>query len=132
MCREPIPDEEIVCIRIPSGEPWFQADTISSANFKLNHRVNEQGISVYREAVVTHEEILSKPGAIAGSFLATARVGAIRSLCDGTGKPLGLDVIPVDDEKDPGHAEIRSPTPGQLPAAAAKALKKLFVRVEVS
>ena len=37
-----------------------------------------------------------------------------------------LDMVAVDDEMDPGHAEIRGTEPGKLSSSASRALKKLF------
>lgn len=127
MPERTIPDDEVLFRRIPPGEAWFEPpDRITSANFKLRKSRNELGLSTYRAAKVSAEAVLSKPDAIAGSFVAAATVGDIRALKDGNGKPLHLDVVAVGDEDDPGHAEIRCPVPGTMPNSAAVALKKLF------
>lgn len=122
-------DDELVFRRIPSAQPWFEEpDRVTSANFKLDRRRNEQGISVYRRAVVTAEQVLAMPDATPGSFVVAATVGAIRGLRNGKGEPLNLDVVAVDGADNPGHAEIRGPEPGKLTSAASNALRDLFKR----
>ena len=124
-----IADDEVLYRRIPPGESWFQPpDRISSGNFKLQG--DELGISVYRAITVDVAGVLSKPEAIAGSRVAQTTAGQIRAASDTKGDPLGLDVVPVDDENDPGHAEIRGPVPAVISSSAAKALKKLFKLAE--
>ena len=125
MPERTIADDEVLYRRIPPGEDWFEPpDQISSLNFKL--RPNELGISVCRAITVDVAEVLSKPGAIAGSRVAQVTVGQIRDARDSKGNPLHLDVVSVNDENDPGHAEIRGPVLGTHAKIAAKALKKLF------
>jgi len=120
---ETIPNDEVLLRRIPSGKPWFEPpDRITSANFKL--RPGEDGLSVYRERLVSADEVLKKPGAIDGSFVVRATAGEVRQARNGKGEPLGLDVVAVNDEYDVGHAEIR----GRLNASAAESLKRLFKR----
>jgi len=127
MPDERIPDDEIIYRRIPPLHDFFEEpDRVTSANYKLDQRNAEFGLSVYRASVVTSEEVLQKPEAIAHSRIAAARVGEVRTLCGGDGQHLRLDVIVVDDENDPGHAEIRGPQPGQLARSATKALQRLF------
>lgn len=133
MCQQPLSDDEVVCRRIPPNEPWFEPpDQVSSANFKLDARTGERGLSVYRLSVVSAQQVLEKPGAIPGSMVAAARVGDIRKLVSGAENSLHLEVVAVDDENDPGHAEIRGPQPGVLAPAASKALKKVFKRLSDS
>ncbi len=128
MSRQWIPDDEVVFRRIPSSAPWFEPpDSISSANFKLAR--NELGKSVYRAKIVTGAEVLAQPDAKPDSFLVQATVGDIRRLTNARGQSLDLDVIAVNDESDPGHAEIRGPTPGRLAPAASKALQRVFTKV---
>ena len=125
MPERTIADEEVLYRRIPPGNDWFEPpDRISSFNFKL--RPDELGISVYRAIAVSAAEVLSKSEAKPGSRIAQASVGPIRAACDGKGEPLHLDVVPVNEENDPGHAEIRGPVPGLVSSSASKALKKLF------
>jgi hypothetical protein len=126
VCNDRLSDDETVCIRIPASAPWYEPAGLTSANFKLDHRTNERGISVYRESIVSHAEILSKPDAIPGSLIATATVGDIRRLVSGLNVQLNLDVVPDNDANDPGHCEIYGPTPGEMLPAASKALKRLF------
>ncbi|HUY36911.1 MAG TPA: hypothetical protein VMV69_29600 [Pirellulales bacterium] len=125
-----ISDDEIVYRRIPCAAPWFEdPEQITTANFKLNRRRGDLGLSVYRAAMVTPEEALAKANAAADSLVAAANVGDIRALCNGRGEPLALDVVAVDDEHDVGHAEIRGAQLGKLSSAASGALHGLFKRI---
>ena len=125
MSEGTISDDEVLYRRIPPGAPWFEPpDRISSFNFKL--RPEEFGISVYRARLVDAVGVLNKPGAIPGSRVAQATVRQIRAAQDNKGNPLRLDVVPVSDENDPGHAEIRGAVLRQNPKSAAKALRDLF------
>lgn len=130
MSEQAIADGEVLYRRIPPGEKWFKPpDRISSANFKLRKRqdgTKEEGISVYRKGIVNLEAVLNKPDAIPGSVVAAATAKEIRALRNGSGEPLDLDVLPVDDEHDSGHAEIRGPEPGKLSRGASEALRRLF------
>ena len=127
MDADRVSDEEVVYRRVPSTLPWLEPpDRVTTANFKLDQRRSEQGLSVYRQAVVTIDDVLAKPDAIPGSHVARATVGAIRALCNGRQEPLNLDVIIVAAENNPGHAEIRGPQPGKLSQAASNALRNLF------
>jgi len=124
-----IEDEEVVYLRVPPMAHWFEPpDHVTTANFKLDDRRGDLGLSVYRQSNVTVEQVLAKADAIPESRVASATVGEIRRLKNRAKKPepLNLDVIVVDDENDPGHAEIRGPTPGTLAPAASKALRDLF------
>ena len=129
MSEGTIADDEVLYRRIPPGKDWFEPpDRISSLNFKL--RPGELGISVYRKITVNAADVLSKPGAIVGSGVVQAIVGQIRDARDGNGNLLNLDVVPVNDENDHGHAEIRGPERGVISKSTAKALKKLFTLAE--
>lgn len=129
MSERTIADDEVLYRRIPPGSPWFEPpDRISSANFKL--RRGELGISVYRAAAVDVAGVLNKPEAVAESRVAKVTAGQIRDVRNGKGNPLGLDVVAVNDEDNPGHCEIRGPSLKNHPKTAAKALKKLFKLVE--
>ena len=127
-----IPDDEVLYRRIPIVEGWFQPpDRITSSNFKL--RDDELGISVYRASIVDAANVLNRPEVKVECRVAAATAGQIRVAKNGKGEPLHLDVIPVDDEDDPGHAEIRyrDPTselidPGKISKSAANALRSLF------
>lgn len=124
-----IADDEVLYRRILSGESWFQPpDRISSGNFKLQG--DELGVSVYRAVAVDAAGVLNKPEAVANSKVAEAMAGQIRAAQDGKGNPLSLDVVAINDENDPGHAEIRGPVPGVISKGAAKALRDLFKLVE--
>ncbi len=81
---------------------------------------------MYRERIVSGLDVLNKSQAIPGSLLAWATAGEIRALTNAAGQSLHLDVIPVADEHDAGHAEIRGPESGKLSTSAAKALSRLF------
>jgi hypothetical protein len=125
LTSQPLSDDEVVVRRIPPGSRWFELpDRITSANFKL--RRGERGLSVYRLSVVSPQSVLNQPGAIPGSRLGFTTVGEIRRMAGPGGKPLGLDAVVVDDEQDPGHAEIRGPSPEQYPRAALDSFKRLF------
>lgn len=127
MCGQRLSDDEVVYRRIPRATHWFEEpDKITSANFKLDQRIQETGVSVYRGSVVNATEVLSKPDAIPGSLVAVATVGEIRRLENAAGAMLGLDVVIVDDANDPGHSEIRGPVEGKMSPSASNALKKLF------
>lgn len=129
MPADRVADDDRVYRRIPRAAPWFaEPNTITSANFKLDHRRGDLGLSVYRASVITAADVLTKPAATRESFVVSARVADVRTLCSIKGEPLGLDVIVVDDEHDAGHAEIRGPSPGTLSPAASKALRDLFSR----
>jgi hypothetical protein len=122
-----ISDNEVVYRRIPLAEGWFEPpDRISSCNFKL--RQNELGISVYRAAMIDVAGVLNRPEVKGEYRVAATTVGKIRAARNGKGEPLNLDVVPVNDENDPGHAEIR----GRIPSGAAKALSHLFSFAESS
>lgn len=126
-----IPDHEILYRRIPPGETHFQPPSrITSANFKL--RRGELGLSVYRKIAVDLTGVLKRPEAIAGSRIAQATVGQIRSARNSEDTLLGLDVVATNDENDPGHAEIRGPKPGLITSSAAKTLSKIFKLVDLS
>lgn len=124
MPDETIPDDEVLLRRIPSGKPWFEPpDRISSMNFKL--RRDDVGLSVYREKFISAEQLLQKPDSIPGSFVVKTTVGEVRRLKNGKGDELHLDVIPIDDEEDKGHAEIR----GKFSNSVSESLKRVFQRV---
>jgi len=122
-----IDDEEVVYRRIPPVMPFYaEPGRITRTNFSLDKRRGELGLSVYRASIVTSHDVLSRPEAIPDSLVASARVKDIRELIGGDGKWLRLDVVIVDDQDNPGHAEIRSPELGVLTASASKALRGLF------
>ena len=47
-------------------------------------------------------------------------------LTNAKGEPFGLDVFIIDDENDPGHAEIRFSPPRKFSQSVANALKNIF------
>ena len=127
MAEQNIADDEVLFRRIPPGTKWFEPpDRISSINFKLRKNRQELGLSVYRANKVHAKDILDDPDAIPGSIIAKASAGDIRKLTDGNGKPLELDVVVINDDNDPGHAEIRGPVLGVIKESASVALRKLF------
>lgn len=127
MSDEPISDDEVLLRRIPSGKPWLEPpDRVTSANFKLGR--DDKGLSVFRERFVSEAELLKRPDAIEGSLVVRATAGEVRRAKNGKQEPLNLDVIPVDHDTNPGHAEIR----GQFTASVAGALKRLFLHADSS
>jgi hypothetical protein len=125
----PIADDEVLYRRIPPGKDWFEPpDRISSLNFQL--RKGELGISVYRASLISASDVLKRPEAIVGSRIGMATAGQIRAARDAKGDRLDLDVVRVNDEKDPGHAEIRGTVLHKRGRVAAKALRKLFQLIE--
>lgn len=125
MSDSTIGDDEVLYRRIPPGNDWFEPpDRISSLNFKL--RRDERGLSVYRASVVSARQVLDKPGALPGSRVAQSTARQIRSAGDAKGVPLGLDLVAINDEDDPGHAEIRGTSLSQRRTSVARALKELF------
>jgi hypothetical protein len=125
-----IADQEVLYRRIRCGSTWFEPpDRLTSANFKLKKLPDgqfEEGLSVYRASIVSVAEVLAKPDALPGSMVASATAGEIRALRNAAGVPLNLSIVAVDDEDDPGHAEIRGPEPRRLSESASKRLKSLF------
>ncbi|MEX2318180.1 MAG: hypothetical protein WD669_13560 [Pirellulales bacterium] len=120
-------DDEIVYRRIPSYPPFYKPDNwLTTANFKLDSRRNELGLSVYRTSIRSLEEVLS---AVPNSFAVSASVREIRNLTNAGGTPLNLDVLPIDESgTNPGHAEIYGPTPGHLTRSMTNALRNLFAK----
>lgn len=120
-----IADDEVLYRRIPLAENWFQPpDRITTANFKL--QTGELGKSVYRAGIVDAANVLNRPEVKYECRVAAATAGQIRAAKNGKGEPLNLDVVPVNDEDDPGHAEIRGPVVGIISSGATKALRNLF------
>ena len=139
MSERTIADDEVLFRRIQPGTQWFEPpDRLTSASFKLKRLKDgryEEGLSVFRRAIVSAAEVLAKPEAKPGSILAHASAGEVRALeralPNGASEPLGLDVLAINDENDPGHAEIRGPEPRKISASASKKLAKLFRVVDV-
>jgi hypothetical protein len=58
--QDHVSDNEILLRRIPPSSPWFEPpDRIASFNFKL--KPCEMGLSVYRERIVSRQEVLDMP-----------------------------------------------------------------------
>jgi hypothetical protein len=111
-----IDDDELVYLRVPPVTPWFEPpDQVSTANFKLDQRRGDLGLSVYRASVVRPQDVLAKPDAIPGSRVTQARVGDIRALVNGQNQPLNLDVIVVDDRMTLGTPKSAGRLQGDLP-----------------
>jgi len=125
-----IDDDEVVYLRVPREPPFHTPNKwLTTANFSLDSRTGELGLSVYRHRLRTPHDVLNDPAAAPNSLLVSATVGEIRRLKDGRGQPLSLDVVPADEDgMNPGHAEIRSQSPGRLSRAARKALRDSFAR----
>jgi hypothetical protein len=122
VAEQSISDDEVLYRRIPPGETWFQEpDRVTSGNFK-----DDVGLSVYREKIIDRSAILSHPKAIPGSRLTRATAKQVRELTNAKGELLGLDVIVIDDEVDPGHAEVRFIPPKKLNQSVAHALRNIF------
>lgn len=124
-----IDDEEVVYRRVPQEPPFHKPDNwLTTANFDLDSRQNELGVSVYRRILRSADDVMrDRPGC----FLVSATVGEIRTLKNGKGEPLHLDVVADIDSNNPGHAEIQSPTAGHLSRAARKALRDLFAKSRI-
>lgn len=125
MSDKRISDDEILYRRIRLASSWFQSpDRITSANFKL--KPDEIGVSVYRAGIVDAANVLNRPEVKCECRVAAATAGQIRAAKNGKGEPLNLDVVPVNDENDPGHAEIRGPVAGKISNRASKTLSGMF------
>lgn len=123
-----IDNDEVVYLRVPPYPPFHEPDDwLTTANFKLNRRENEQGLSVYRRRLRTLDQVLLDPSARPNSFVVSATVGEVRNLANLAGDPLHLDVVSDDQNGlNPGHAEIRGQVAGRLTYSASKALRDLF------
>ncbi len=133
MPAQPISDDEVIYRRVPNSAAWFESpDRITTANFKLDRRRGDLGLSVYRASIVSPRQVLERADVARGTRLASATVANVRALASTSGAFLGLDVVAVDDARDPGHAEIRGPEPGKLAPAASKALRDLFRIVAIT
>lgn len=132
MSDDMIADDEVLYRRIPLGKNWFEPpDRIASGNFKLKD--DELGISVYRAAIVNLANVLNRPEVKHECKVAATTAGRIRAVNNADGKSLNLDVVPVNDENDPGHSEIRfrDPTTGEIVSgkiskSVAKAIRDCF------
>ena len=121
MPDEQISDDEVLLRRIPFASPWIEPpDRVTSCNFKLGR--DDVGLSVYRERFVSAYQLTHKPGAIPGSLVVRTTAGVVRRARNANGELLNLDVIAVNHEVDPGHAEIR----GHFKTSVSKSLQRLF------
>src|SRR5207248_11780858 len=96
-----IADDEQLLRHIPGGTLWqAPGPRITSANFQLRHDRNETGVSVTRLKITTSQRLLELVGGNRqqGSRVAAVSVEKVRAL--------GLRVVPVPLDDDPGHAEI--------------------------
>lgn len=120
-----IADDEVLLRHIPGGT-WWQAPgpRITSANFQLRNDKNESGVSVTRLKITGPQRLLDLLGGSAekGSRVACVRVGDVRAL--------GLRVVPMPLDSDPGHAEIQSDQSSLDDHACRKKLALLFRFVE--
>ncbi len=118
-------NEEIIYRHIPGGTTWqAPGPRITSKNFTLRMDRNETGISVSRASFTSAESLMSRIGQpAAGSRIAAAKVEDIRSL--------GLEVVSVPIDDDPGHAEIRSGSTDINDQVIRKQLAGLFEFVSI-
>jgi hypothetical protein len=116
---DPVADDELILRHIPGGPSWQAPpdDRISSFNFLL--RPGETGISVSRALLTQPAQMMARLGDPAsGSKIAVARAGDIRLL--------GLEVVPVSLDDDPGHAEIRPASASPTAKSVRRKLAELF------
>ncbi len=115
-----IDNHDIVLRHIPGGTTWqAPGPRITSKNFALRLDRNESGISVSLGSITSVDDLMTRVGKPeAGSRIATASVEGIRAL--------GLEVVSVPIEDDPGHAEIRSASADVNDQAIRKQLAGLF------
>lgn len=111
-----IKDEEVILHRISETTP-----TAKQRHFKLRHDINETGVSCNLSSAVKPEELLG-PGTRIGSWVAAAPVGEIRKL--------GLEVVIVAAENNPGHCEIKSGTASLDDVNVRDELAKLFQKFD--
>jgi hypothetical protein len=122
--RAQVGDGEVVLRHIPGGS-LFQAPRprITSKNFSLRPGRNETGISVSLSGFTTPAALMARVGnPSAGSRIAAATVEAVRAL--------GLDVVSVPLDGDPGHAEIRSAAASLGDQSVRRSLAELFQFVD--
>ena len=99
-----VDDTELLLRRVPPGSPWQEpTGRITSASFRLAR--GEDGLSVYRAALVSPDVVLSEAaGGIPGSILLSATAGEVRRACDGNGRALQLDVVEAGDDMSVGFS----------------------------
>src|SRR5437667_7996036 len=116
-----IADDESLLRHIPHGTMWqAPGPRITSANFQLRHDRNETGDSVTRLKITAPARLLELVGGSRdrGSIVAVVLAADVRKL--------GLKVVPVPLEVDPGHAEIQSGAASVDDHAMRKRLASLF------
>ncbi len=113
-----ISDDEIILRHIPGGTYWqAPGPRITSGNFYL--RSDEIGLSVSRQSLTTPDQLMLRLGVPEkGSRIAFAKVSDFRAL--------GLEVVSVPIEQDPGHSEIRAGTSPLDTRDMRKLLSKIF------
>ncbi len=115
-----IADDEIILRHIPGGT-LHQAPgpRITSKNFELRAHLGETGLSGSRAGMTSPDSLLARVGNMAkGSRVAAITAGELRSV--------GLEVVPLPLDDDPGHSEIRSATADLNDLAVRKLLSLTF------
>jgi hypothetical protein len=87
-------------------------------NFQVRHRSGETGVSVTRALITGPDRLLTLVQTNEGSKVAAGRVGDMRAL--------GLKVVPVPLDHDPGHAEIQSDNASLESELVRKQVARLF------
>jgi len=115
---EYVADAEVVLRHVPGGTFWqAPGPRVTSKNFEP--RADEQGVSVSRAGITTAAALMARVGSpTTGSKIAAATVGDIRAM--------GLDVVAVPIDDDPGHAEIWPATTALHGKTVYRQLAKLF------
>ena len=120
-----IGDDEIILRHVPGGERWqAEGPMLTTANFRIRKKLGETGISVTRAKITSAERLLQLVRKTPGSKIAAARADDVRAL--------GLSVVPVPLENDPGHAEIRDDTASLNQRLVQRRLANLFRYVDVA
>ena len=111
----------------------------TTRNFELRLYKDEPSLSVWRMGLTTEDFLRANPRheyppapkhkLPSDTVFLRTTAGAVRDLKNGKGQPLGLDVVPDDDDRTrPGHAGLLDPDrPGeQFSKSTRKALRVLF------